>query len=101
MVYKEINPSTWVYEKEGDFIEGVLVRSESDVGVNKSNIYTLEVSPGKFIGVWGSTILDQRMNLVNVGDKVKITYKGLSEKKAGKNPAKIFKVEVDQEDNTQ
>lgn len=98
MVYKEINPETWTYDKDGDFIEGVLVRSESDVGVNKSNIYTIETEPNKFVGVWGSTILDQRMSLVNVGDKIKITYKGLSEKKAGKNPAKIFKVEVDVED---
>lgn len=98
MVYKEVNPETWTYEKDGDFIEGILVKSESEVGVNKSNIYTLETTPGTFIGVWGSTILDQRMSLVNIGSKIKITYKGLSKKKAGKNPAKIFRVEVDTEE---
>ena len=96
MVFKEINPDIWTYEEDGDFIEGILVKSESNVGVNKSNIYTLETEPGKFIGIWGSAILDQRMSLVKEGDKVRITYKGLGEKKAGKNPAKIFKVEVDQ-----
>ncbi len=95
MTYKEVNPNLWNYEKEGDQIEGVLVKTEDNVGVNKSTIYTLETEPGTFIGIWGSTVLDQRMSLVNEGEKVRITYKGLSEKKAGKNPAKIFKVEVD------
>ena len=100
MTYKEVNPEIWTYDKEGDFIEGVLIKAESDVGVNKSNIYTIEVEEGKFVGVWGSTILDTRMSLVNEGQKVKITFKGLSEKKSGgKNPAKIFKVEVDIEED--
>ncbi len=101
MAYKEVNPETWTYEEDGDFIEGILVKSESDVGANKSNIYTLETEPKKFIGVWGSIILDQRMSLVKVGEKIKITYKGLGEKKAGKNPAKIFKVEVDYIERTE
>jgi len=95
MVFKEVNPNAWIYEKDGDSIEGVLINVESDVGVNKSMIYSLETSPGVFVSVWGSVILDQRMTLVKVGQKVRITFKGLSEKKAGKNPAKIFKVEVD------
>jgi hypothetical protein len=95
MAFKEINPNTWTYENDGDAVEGILVKVEHDVGSNKSTIYSLETEPNKFISVWGSTILDQRMSLVAVGSKVRITYKGLSEKKSGKNPAKIFKVEVD------
>jgi hypothetical protein len=48
--------------------------------------------------VWGSAILDERMAFVKQGDKVKITFKGLAkEAKKGRNPAKIFKVEVDKE----
>lgn len=97
MAYKEINPDVWTYEKDGDAIEGVLVEVENDVGSNKSMLYSLEVSPGVFKSIWGSVILDQRMRFVKVGQKVRVTYKGLSEKKAGKNPAKIFKVEVDQD----
>jgi len=94
-MYKEINPSVWEYEKDGDAIEGILVKVESDVGINNSALYSLETAPGVFISVWGSTILNQRMSLVKIGQKIKITYKGLSEGKPGKNPAKIFKVEVD------
>ncbi len=94
MVYTEINPIDWVYKDDGDFIEGVLVRMQKDIGPNSSMLYSIETSEGVKI-VWGATILDQRMALVNVGEKVKITYKGLAEPKAGKQPAKIFKVEVD------
>ncbi len=38
------------------------------------------------------------MDFVKVGDKVKITFKGLGEKKPGQKAPKIFKVEVDKED---
>ena len=97
MVFKEIDPGFWTYENDGDFIEGILVKKESDVGENKSHLYSVETKPGEFSSVWGSTILDQRMALVIVGSKIRITYKGLAEAKAGRSPAKIFKVEVDQD----
>ena len=96
MTYEEINPEVWTYEKDGDFIEGVLVAFQKDVGVNKSMLYSIE-TPGGVKSVWGAAILDSRMNLVKQGDKVRITYKGLAEAKGGKNPAKIFKVEVDKD----
>jgi len=96
MAYKEINPEMWGYEKDGDFIEGILVNIQRDIGVNKSILYNIETPEG-VRNVWGSTILDSHMALVKVGEKVKITYKGLGEAKAGKNAPKIFKVEVDRE----
>ena len=96
MAYKEIDPSTWNYEKEEDFIEGFLVQKQEDIGINKSMLYSIETPEG-VKNVWGSAILDQRMAFVKIGNRVKITYKGLSEAKAGKNAAKIFKVEVDTE----
>jgi len=93
-MYKEIKSDEWVYSKDGDFIEGVLVRVQENIGENKSMLYTLETSAG-MKSVWGSAILDSRMALVKTGDKLKITYKGKAEAKTGKNPAKIFKVEKD------
>lgn len=97
MAYKEIDPSMWKPENDGDFVEGILVKKEEGVGENKSMLYNLETSEG-LKTVWGSAILDSRMTFVKVGAKVKITFKGLAEKTTGKNPAKIFKVEVDEED---
>jgi len=96
MAYKEIDPTDWKYEKDGDFIEGILARVQKDVGVNRSMLYSLETSEG-VKNVWGATLLDSRMALVKIGQKVKITYKGLAEATSGKNPAKIFKVEVDED----
>ena len=94
MAYKEISPTDWTYEKEGDFIEGILIRVQEKIGPNQSMLYSIE-NPEGVKNIWGATLLDQRMALVKVGDKVKITYKGLAKATAGKQPAKIFKVEKD------
>ncbi len=94
MAYEEINPTDWKYENEGDFIEGFLVRIQEKIGPNNSKLYSIETPEG-VKNVWGATLLDSRMALTKVGDKIKITYKGLAEASQGKNPAKIFKVEVD------
>lgn len=96
MAYKEIKPEDWKPEKEEDFIEGVLANIQKDVGENKSMLYNLETLEG-VKNVWGSAILDSRMAFAKIGDKIKITYKGLGEAKAGRNAPKIFKVEVDRE----
>jgi hypothetical protein len=96
MAYQEINPTDWKYDKDGDFIEGVLVRVQEKVGINESMLYSIETPEG-VKSVWGATILDSRMALVEVGSKIRITYKGLAEPKLGKAPAKIFKVEVDKD----
>lgn len=94
MAYEEINPPTWIYTIEGDSIEGILLDKQENVGPNDAMLYSLETSEG-VKNVWGATILDQRMAFVKVGVKLKITYKGLGEKKPGQNAPKIFKVEVD------
>ena len=95
MTYKEINPEIWTYSNDGDFVEGVLLNKEDEVGENKSWMYSIETPEG-VKSVWGSAVLDSRMKLVKVGSKIKITYKGLGESKAGRNAPKIFKVEVDE-----
>lgn len=100
MTFQENNPGFWKPENEDESIEGVLIKIESNVGANKSMLYTIE-KDGMPTNVWGSTVLDQRMVGVKVGDLVRITYKGLGEKVTGKNQAKIFKVEVDREDEVQ
>lgn len=94
MAFEEINPNIWT-PTENEFLEGVLINVQEDVGENKSKLYTIENQINGMINVWGSTVLDSRMSLVKVGDKVRLTYKGLGEKKGGKNPPKLYKVEVD------
>jgi len=86
-----IEPEVWKQEKEGDMIEGVLIKKDTNIGPNNSRTYHLE-KEGRVIMIWGTTVLDDKMALINVGDYVRITYLG---KKQGKkqSPTKIFKVE--------
>lgn len=86
-----IDPQVWEYKKENDSIEGVLVNKRQNIGKNNSNAYDID-DQKNVVMVWGSTILDKRMAFVNVGDRVRITYKGKESTKAG-NDIKIFKVE--------
>ena len=91
MEFEEIEPNVWKPQKDGDSIEGVIVRKDTDVGTNKSNTYHLE-KDGDQIMVWGSTVLDDRLAYVKVGEYVRITFKGTQPNKRGQE-TKIFKVE--------
>lgn len=95
MTYQEVNPGEWKPTVDGSQIEGVYIKMQEDVGVNKSNLYSIETPTEGVVNVWGSAILDQRMGVIKVGSKVRITYKGLGEAKGGQNAPKLFKVEVD------
>ena len=94
MTYKEINPNFWKPEKEGDSIEGILIHKEQGEKGVRSSVYKLELAPGEFMNVWGSTILDDRMTMVMEGDKVRITLKQKT-KNTKKQDLHIYKVEVD------
>lgn len=94
MAFKENNPGFFEFKEIEDSVTGVLIKIEENVGEHKSSLYTLEVDE-KPVHVWGSTILDQRMVGIKVGDLIRIVYKGLGEKKSGKQPPKIFQVLVD------
>lgn len=91
MEYEEIEPNVWKPENDGDSVEGILIVKKENVGPNESNAYYLE-KDNKQTMIWGTTVLDSRMDLVKVGDQIKITFKGTEENKKGQ-PTKIFKVE--------
>ena len=92
--WKESTGNFWKPEKEGDSVQGLLVKVEEKVGPNESMLYHLEQKGGEPVQVWGSTVLNSRMAPVKEGQEVRITYKGLGEKGGrGKNKPKIFKVE--------
>lgn len=69
-----------VWNREGT-IEGVYKKKEEDVGPNKSRMYTFETKDGD-LKVWGSTVLDGRMDKIPLGANVRIESLG---KPAGKN----------------
>lgn len=88
----EVNPGIWKPEKQGDSVSGKYVGKKEKVGVNESTLYYLEQTNGIQTGVWSSTVLENRMQFINVGDIIKITFTGTQENKRGQ-PTKIFKVE--------
>ena len=85
MKYKKL-VSPWIPEKKDDEIEGKLLRVEEEVGENKSMFYILETEDS-VRGVWGSTVLDEKMKIFEVGDYIKIVFLG---KKKG-NRAEEYK----------
>ena len=89
--WKDIEPDMWAPEKEGDSISGVLVNKTPKVGENSPR-YNIENHHGQFL-VWGSAILDDRMNYAKIGDVIRITFKGMTKNKNNQD-MKVFKVEI-------
>ena len=82
--WKTIEPGVWKPEQAGDSIEGVLVNKTprddvKDIGAR----YHIESKDGMFF-VWGSAILDDRMQYVPVGKYIRIKYDGQDEIGKGK-----------------
>lgn len=86
-----IEPNVWKPAAKDEKIRGKLINKQTGVGVNKSNTYHLETKDGQKM-VWGSTILDDRMAYVNIGEEVVITFKGQETNKRNQ-PINIYKVE--------
>lgn len=70
----EVTP-TWDFKEESEFV-GHFLSVEAEVGPNKSNLYSFKKEDGEVLGVWGNTILDSRFKNLELGDKIKIIYKG-------------------------
>ena len=89
--WEAVEPGIWKPEQEEDQIEGVLINKKENVGINESNAYYIENNDGMHM-IWGSTVLDDRMSIISVGDTIRITYKGTRKNKRNQD-TKIFKVE--------
>jgi len=95
--WQTIQPTVWKPVNVGDNIVGILVNKEpknENSGISAK--YYLENEKGTFFA-WGSTVLDDRMQYVKVGHKIRITYEGKTKNKRGQD-VNLFKVEVS--DNT-
>ena len=91
MEFETIEPNVWKESKVDDQISGKLIAKKVGIGPNASNMYHIETSEG-IKSVWGSTVLDDRMDLVKEGDYIRITFKGTQKNKRNQD-TKIFKVE--------
>lgn len=96
MTFEKVELNTWKPQNDNDEITGIFVKSEENVGSNNSMLYHMEVED-KSISVWGSVVLDPKMNAVKPGDLIKIQYLGKGEAQGGKNAPKLYDVYIDYE----
>ena len=112
MVYKEKESVTNFVplKQKDDFVIGILRDISKSANFETTNIYTLEIESAMSNGadvvldvnvfvdkigrVFGSTILDQKIDEGDLGKKLRITLIG--EIPTAKGTAKNFKVEVDE-----
>jgi hypothetical protein len=90
--WKSTEPEVWKPEDKGERIVGVLIEKKPNEASGISARYFLENEKGRFL-VWGCAVIDDRMEYVNVGDKVRITYKGKTRNKRDQE-VNLFDVEI-------
>lgn len=90
-VVMDTNSAVWDREEP---IEGKFVKTEQDVGPNKSKMHVLETDDGE-VKIWGSTVLDDKLMGVVKGTYVKIEYEGKLKSKKG-TEYHSYKVFVDE-----
>lgn len=89
MVWNELKGEVWSPEEEGEAVEGVIIdKAEGQWGIT----CTIEnKESGINIKTPAHTILQERLEKCNIGDRVRIEYKGSKDSKKG-NPVQIYKV---------
>jgi len=91
--WQAVEPSVFKPVNAGDHIIGRLVSKEpKDEAANLSARYYLE-HQGETHLVWGSAVLDDRMQFVNTGEVVRITYKDKIKNKRNQD-MNLYTVEV-------
>lgn len=88
-----VQAETWDFDAQPNLI-GEYVKKEDDVGKNNSRMYSFKQEDEKIVKVWGSTVLDSRMDALKIGDIVKIEYKGKETNPANGRTYKNFEVYV-------
>jgi hypothetical protein len=72
-------------------LNGVYVEKREGVGSNNSNIYVIENKQNIRVGMWGSTVIDDRMKKIDIGTEIKVEYIG-KKKSANNRYVKQFRV---------
>lgn len=94
MAFEKVEVDTWKPQETNESVEGIFIKAEQNVGTNNSALYSMEVKD-KPVAVWGSAVLDPKMNAVRPGDLIKIVYLGKGEAKGGHNAPKLYDVYID------
>ena len=91
--WKTIEPNVWRPKEKGDCIIGALVNKQpKDEITGLSARYQIENQEGMFL-IWGSAVLDDRMQYAKIGDKIRITFDGKTKNKRNQD-VNLFTIEV-------
>ena len=94
--WKTIEPGIWKPEQKGEEITGVLVsKAPKDENTGYSAKYYLDTTKGMYL-VWGSAVIDDRMQYVKIGDMIRVTYEGKTKNKRNQS-VNLFTIEVAQD----
>ena len=66
----------YFFENEGDTLTGLFLRSVDNVGPNDSTVHVFKVNNVP-IGIWGTVLLDNRMEGIESGDIIRVIYNGM------------------------
>lgn len=66
----------YFFENEGDSLTGLFLRSVDNVGPNDSTVHVFKVNNIP-IGIWGTVLLDNRMEGIESGDIIRVIYNGM------------------------
>jgi len=83
---------TYIFDTTGDEVVGFLHDVRYDVGQYSKTVYTIEQMDGVKVDIFGTTVLDQLMADVKIGDPVLIRYLGMATTRNGRNQYHKFKV---------
>ena len=90
--YEKIESTIYKFEKEGDCVEGELVAVEDNKSFD-GKVYKIKDNNGVTHAVFSSVIMASLMDVISIGDDIKIVYTGEKENlKKGQNPIKLFEV---------
>ena len=96
--WKTIEPSVWKPKQIGEAIIGVVVgkipRNET---TSLSARYQIKNEKGLYL-IWGSAVLDDRMQYVSIGNTVRITYNGKTKNKRNQD-VNLFTVDIAADDH--
>jgi len=82
----------WKPEQEGDTIQGKYIAHKTDVGMNNSNVYVVQIKgESEPKSIWGSAVLDNKFQEIPLNSEVRIEFLGKIKGK-GPVPYKDFKV---------
>jgi hypothetical protein len=82
----------WCPTQIGDYVAGVYINKEENVGRNHATMYTLKDSKGIENKIFGTVGLNKKMLDIPIGSEVGIMYNGEKPSTPPKKPYKLFDV---------